>query len=149
SGSNILVFFGLLIVAVLLAALQGTMPSQLPSLFFTEVRYGGLSITYNISASLFGGTAPLLIAWFINLTGSTLVPAYYIMFASVIGIVVITFFVKDTSGKPLRGASPAVEEEHEIPEVLEDREEALWWADEKQKIEQRIEESNQDDEHKE
>jgi len=149
SGSNILVFFGLLIVATLLAALQGTMPSQLPSLFFTEVRYGGLSITYNISASLFGGTAPLLIAWFINLTGSTLVPAYYIMFASVIGIVVITFFVKDTSGKPLRGASPAVEEEHEIPEVLEDREEALWWADEKQKIEQRIEESNQDDEHKE
>src|SRR5699024_3567695 len=79
SGSNILVFFGLLIVATLLAALQGTMPSQLPSLFFTEVRYGGLSITYNISASLFGGTAPLLIAWFINLTGSTLVPAYYIM----------------------------------------------------------------------
>lgn len=144
SGSNILVFFGLMIVAVLLAALQGTMPSQLPSLFFTEVRYSGLSITYNVSASLFGGTAPLLIAWFISLTGSTLIPAYYIMFASVIGIVVITFFVKDTSGKPLRGATPAVEEEHEIPEVLEDTEEALWWSEEKQEIEQRIEEDDKD-----
>src|SRR5699024_11869331 len=118
SGSNILVFFGLLIVAVLLAALQGTMPSQLPSLFFTEVRYGGLSITYNVSASLFGGTAPLLIAWFISLTGSTLVPAFYIMFASVIGIIVITFFVKDTSGQPRGCAASAVAVEHEVQDML-------------------------------
>lgn len=143
SGDNVLVFFGLLIVASLLAALQGTMPSQLPSLFFTEVRYGGLSITYNISASLFGGTAPLVIAGFISLTGSTLIPAYYIMFASVVGIIVITFFVKDTSGKPLRGATPAVEEEHEIEGVLQDIDDELWWTEEKEEIEKRIDESEQ------
>ncbi|HLR03388.1 MAG TPA: MFS transporter [Virgibacillus sp.] len=149
TGSNTLVFFGLLIVAVLLAALQGTMPSQLPSLFFTEVRYGGLSMTYNVSASLFGGTAPLLISGVISLTGSTLVPAYYMIFASLIGIVVVSFFVKDTSGKPLRGAAPAVEEEHEISDVLED-DDSLWWSEEKQEIDQRIEEyennENQKDE---
>src|SRR5699024_12036584 len=54
TGSNWLVFIGLMIIAVSLSALQGTMPSELPALFFTQVRYGGLSITYNLSVSLFG-----------------------------------------------------------------------------------------------
>src|SRR5699024_10336354 len=144
TGGNLTVFFGLLIVAVLLAALQGTMPSQLPSLFFTEVRYSGLSITYNVSASLFGGTAPLLIAWLINVTATTLAPAYYIVFASIIGLIVVSIFVKNTSGKPLRGDAPAVEEEEEISEVLEDMDEALWWSEEKQEIDQRIQEYNEE-----
>src|SRR5690625_7064913 len=88
----------------------------LPILFFTEVRYGGLAITYNISASLFGGTTPLLISWLINITANKLMPAYYIIFASLIGIVVVTLFLRNTSGKPLRGSPPAVTEKHEISE---------------------------------
>lgn len=141
SGNNWLVFAGLLVLAFLLAALQGTMPSQLPSLFFTNVRYGGLAITYNISTSLFGGTAPLLIAWLVDITASNLAPAYYVVFASLIGIVVVSFFLKNTSGKPLRGSPPAVEEKQEIQEVLQDAEEdGLWWHEEKQKIDEHISE---------
>src|SRR5699024_2625222 len=78
-GSNVLIFLGLLIIAILLAAVQGTMPSQLPSLLLTEVRYSGLSITYNVSASLFGRTAPLRIAWLIQVTATPFAPAYYLM----------------------------------------------------------------------
>lgn len=144
TGSNLLVFFGLLIIAVLLSALQGTMPSQLPSLFFTEVRYSGLSITYNVSASLFGGTAPLLIAWLINVTASTLAPAYYLMFAAIIGIIVVSIYVENTSGKPLRGDTPSVAEETEVKEAIEDSE-ALWWKEEKEEIKERMEEENDDD----
>lgn len=144
TGSNLLVFFGLLIIAVLLSALQGTMPSQLPSLFFTEVRYSGLSITYNVSASLFGGTAPLLIAWLINVTASTFAPAFYLVFAAIIGIIVVSIYVENTSGKPLRGDAPAVAEEGEIIEAIEDSE-ALWWREEKQEIEERMEEDNNTD----
>ena len=144
TGSNLLVFFGLLIIAVLLSALQGTMPSQLPSLFFTEVRYSGLSITYNVSASLFGGTAPLLIAWLINVTASTFAPAFYLVFAAIIGIIVVSIYVENTSGKPLRGDAPAVAEEGEIIEAIEDSE-ALWWKEEKQEIEERMEEDNNTD----
>lgn len=140
SGNNWLVFVGLMILAIFLASLQGTMPSQLPSLFFTDVRYGGLAITYNISTSLFGGTAPLLITWLISETATRMIPAYYMMFASLIGIVIVTVFVKNTSGKPLRGSPPAVEEKQEIPEVLEDPEEALWWREERKKIDEKIEE---------
>lgn len=141
TGSNLLVFLGLLIIAVLLSALQGTMPSQLPSLFFTEVRYSGLSITYNVSASLFGGTAPLLIAWLINITASTFAPAFYLVFAAIIGIIVVSIYVDNTSGKPLRGDAPAVAEEGEITEAIEDSE-AMWWKEEKQEIEERMEEDN-------
>src|SRR5699024_9651189 len=101
------------------AALQGTMPSQLPSLFFTEVRYSGLSITYNVSASLFGGTAPLLIAWLIQVTATTFAPAYYLMFAAIVGIIVVSIFVENTSGKPLRGDTPTVAEEEEITEAIQ------------------------------
>lgn len=125
---------------------MGTMPSQLPSLFFTNVRYGGLAITYNISTSLFGGTAPLLVAWLVKITASNLAPAYYIIFASLIGIEVVTFFLKNTSGKPLRGLPPAVEEPNEIPEILEDAEDGLWWSEEKKKIDQHINESESNQE---
>ena len=141
SGNNWLVFVGLMILAIFLASFQGTMPSLLPSLFFTNVRYGGLAITYNISTSLFGGTAPLLVSWLISVTASRLVPAYYLMLSCFIGIIVMTFFVKDASGKPLRGSMPAVEEKHEIPEILEEPEEALWWTDEKKKIDEKIDET--------
>src|SRR5690606_40287322 len=55
--------------------------SLLPSLFYTEVRYGALAITYNVSASVFGGTTPLVVSW----TGDRLVPAYYLVAVSVIG----------------------------------------------------------------
>ncbi|MBS4197805.1 MFS transporter [Lederbergia citri] len=139
SGNNWLVFLGLLILGVFLAAIKATMTSQLPSLFFTEVRYGGLAITYNISASLFGGTAPLLISWLISITANQLIPAYYLIFVSLIGIVVVTLFLKNTSGKPLRGSPPAVAEKHEIKEVIEEMDEALWWSAEKQKIDKKIE----------
>ncbi|GGE30822.1 MFS transporter [Pullulanibacillus camelliae] len=138
SGNNALVFIGLLVLAIFLASFQGTMPSLLPSLFFTNVRYGGLAITYNISTSLFGGTAPLLVSWLISVTASRLIPAYYLMLASLIGIVIVTFFFKDTSGKPLRGSPPAVEEAKEIADILKDPEEALWWQEEKEKIDEKI-----------
>ncbi|THE13437.1 MFS transporter [Bacillus timonensis] len=144
SGNTLLVFFGLMILAVFSASFQGTMPALLPSLFFTNVRNGALAITFNISASLFGGTTPLVVSWFISKTGNEMVPAYYLIFASIIGIVVVSIFLKETAGKALRGSPPAVEEKAEIKEILEEPEEALWWHDEKKEIQDRIENSSED-----
>ncbi|WP_245628865.1 MFS transporter [Alicyclobacillus shizuokensis] len=141
SGGNIAVFWGLLILAVFLASFQGTMPALLPSLFFTHVRYGGLAITYNMSTSLFGGTAPLVVAWLIDLTANRMVPAYYLIFSCVIGLIVLTIYVKDTSGKPLRGSPPAVASEDEIVEALKENEGSLWWREERKAIEERIKEA--------
>jgi MHS family proline/betaine transporter-like MFS transporter len=144
SGTNIGVFLGLMVLAVFLASFQGTMPALLPSLFFTNVRYGGLAITYNISTSLFGGTAPLVVAWLMNLTANRMVPAYYLIFACVIGLVVLTIFVKDTSGRPLRGSPPAVASEAEIAEALKENEGSIWWREERKEIEERIKEDGTD-----
>jgi MHS family proline/betaine transporter-like MFS transporter len=141
SGNNGFVFLGLMILAIFLASFQGTMPSLLPSLFFTEVRYGALAITYNISASLFGGTTPLVMAWLIQVTANRMVPAYYLMAACLIGIVA-TYFVTETSGRSLRGSLPAVEEKHEIQDILDEPEEALWWQEEKNKIDEKVEGSD-------
>ena len=55
------------------------MSAALPALFPTEVRYGSLSIGYNLSASLFGGTTPLVITALISSTGTNMMPAYYAM----------------------------------------------------------------------
>src|SRR5699024_5580602 len=137
SGNTWLVFAGLMILAILLASMQGTMPSQLPSLFFTEVRYGALAITYNVSTSIFGGTAPLLVSWLIAETSSNMIPAYYIIVACFIGIFVRTKFVKDTSRKPLRGSHPVVEEEENMDDFLRESDETLWWSNEKEKIDQK------------
>ncbi|MBP1934343.1 glycine betaine/L-proline transporter ProP [Ammoniphilus resinae] len=143
SGSNLQVFFGLMILSVLLAAFLGTMPSLLPSLFFTEVRYGALAITYNISASLFGGTTPLIMAWMIKVTENRMVPAYYLMATCLIGVVAMSF-VKETSGRALRGSAPAVEEKHEIADILDEPKEALWWKEEKAKLDERVDEDKQE-----
>ncbi|MCQ6267611.1 MFS transporter [Fictibacillus sp. WQ 8-8] len=128
NGNN--AFFGVLILGCLLTAFQGTLPATLPSLFFTNVRYGSLAITYNVSTSIFGGTTPLIVAWLVKETNNKLLPAYYLMAVCTIGIVVVAFFVKETAGRSLRGSLPAVEDPGEIKEILQDPDEALWWEEE-------------------
>ncbi|MDD9150887.1 MFS transporter [Sporolactobacillus sp. CQH2019] len=143
SGHPWAVFAGLLILAGLLASFQGTMPSLLPSLYYTSVRYSALSITYNVSVSLFGGTTPLIVAQLIRMTGNALVPAYYLIGACLIGIVIITFFVKETAGKPLRGSVPAVENNDEACDVRSaDR--PLWWQPERKALECRMNEREEE-----
>ena len=134
-----------MIIAIFSSTFQGTMPSLLPALFFTDVRNAALSITYNVSASLFGGTAPLIVSWFISQTNNRMIPAYYVIFASIIGIIVVSIFIKNTSTKALRGSPPAVEEKEEIEEIIEEPEEALWWQEEKEEIEGRIESDLEDE----
>ncbi|WP_018664222.1 MFS transporter [Heyndrickxia acidiproducens] len=140
SGNNLMVFLGLMILAILLATFEATMPSMLPSLFFTEVRYVALAIAFNVSVSLFGGTTPLMMTWLIKITNNQMVPAYYVMAACFIGVITM-FFVKDTTKKALRGSAPAVEEKREIAEILEDPQEALWWKEERRNIKEKMADS--------
>ncbi len=53
------VFFGLLILGLVLVTFTSTMPSTLPALFPTIIRYGALAIAFNVSVSLFVATTPL------------------------------------------------------------------------------------------
>jgi MFS transporter, MHS family, proline/betaine transporter len=107
TGEMLPVFGGLMILGVLLSCFCGVMPSALPALFPTEIRYGALAIGFNISVSLFGGTTPLVTAWLVDRTGNLMMPAYYLMAAAVIGAVSV-LTLRETARQPLEGSPPAV-----------------------------------------
>ena len=108
--------FGWAIVAFtvlgLLYVLQlSTISATFPAMFPTHVRFAGFAIAYNVSTSLFGGTAPAVNEWLVERTGNDLVPAFYMMGACVVGIVAL-YFVAETAGASLRGRGiPGVDTE--------------------------------------
>jgi MFS transporter, MHS family, proline/betaine transporter len=106
-GSVVAVAAGLLILGLSLVCFLATMSAALPALFPTQVRYGSLAIGYNVSTSLFGGTAPFVVTWLISVTGNDLMPAYYSTVAALIGMVAV-FFMRETARQPLEGSPPAV-----------------------------------------
>jgi MHS family proline/betaine transporter-like MFS transporter len=122
-GTVLPVFGGLMILGVLLSCFTGVMPSALPALFPTRIRYGALAIGFNISVSLFGGTTPLVTAWLVDRTGNLMMPAYYLMGASLIGIVSV-LALRETARKPLLGSGPCVATRAEAHAVLRGEREA-------------------------
>jgi MHS family proline/betaine transporter-like MFS transporter len=109
---------GMLMLGLSLVCLLGTMSAALPALFPTQVRYGSLSIGYNLSASLFGGTTPLVITALISVTGSDLMPAYYAMAAALVGVVSVAC-MKETARRPLAGSPPSVATPEEAARLVE------------------------------
>jgi MFS transporter, MHS family, proline/betaine transporter len=130
TGNDVIIFLGLFFLGGLFAFFQGTLPALLPSLFFTNVRFGSLAITYNVSTSLFGGTTPLVVAWLVSTNHNKMIPAYFLMAVCLIGLIIVTLFVKETAGRSLRGSMPAVEDPNEVDEILKNPAEALWWKEE-------------------
>ncbi|MGW7197355.1 glycine betaine/L-proline transporter ProP [Streptomyces chryseus] len=116
-GSVPAITAGMLMLGLSLVCLLGTMSAALPALFPTHVRYGSLSVGYNLSASLFGGTTPLVITGLISLTGNNLMPAYYSMAAALIGVIAVAC-MKETAQKPLEGSPPSVETKEEAAELV-------------------------------
>nr|WSZ96198.1 glycine betaine/L-proline transporter ProP [Streptomyces sp. NBC_00857] len=117
-GSIPAIVIGMLMLGLSLVCLLGTMSAALPALFPTEVRYGSLSVGYNLSASLFGGTTPLVITGLIDLTGSNLMPAYYAMAAALVGVIAVAC-MKETAQQPLEGSPPSVETKEEAAELVQ------------------------------
>ncbi|MQA12879.1 MAG: MFS transporter [Pseudonocardiaceae bacterium] len=93
---------GLVILSFFLVCLLCLLGGTLPAIFDTRVRYGGFAISYNVSTSIFGGTAPAVVAFMIEQSGNQFIPAYYLMAAALVGLVPI-LMMKETAGKPLRG----------------------------------------------
>lgn len=114
--TTISVFSGLMLMGLMVVFFAGTMPSTLPALFPTGIRQGGLSISYNVSVSLFGGTTATVMTALIEATGDKNWPAYYLMIAGVIAGITI-WFVKESAGRPLEGSPPAVASEQEAREL--------------------------------
>ncbi|MFB7600549.1 glycine betaine/L-proline transporter ProP [Streptomyces sp. NPDC056160] len=117
-GGTVSVTAGMLMLGLSLVCMLGTMSAALPALFPTEVRYGSLSIGYNLATSLFGGTTPLVITALISVSGSRLMPAYYAMAAALVGVVSVVC-MKETARRPLAGSPPAVATAQEAAQMVE------------------------------
>jgi MHS family proline/betaine transporter-like MFS transporter len=77
------------ILGVFVAAYAGAIPALISELFPIRVRATAVSTSYSVAVAVFGGFAPLIIAWLIDVTGSHLAPSYYLMFAAAVSLVAL------------------------------------------------------------
>jgi MHS family proline/betaine transporter-like MFS transporter len=102
-GTNVLgAVIGFAVLGLLYVPQLATISASFPAMFPTHVRYAGFAIAYNVSTSIFGGTAPAVNEWLIGKTGDGLVPAYYMMAACVIGAIAL-ITVPETTRCPING----------------------------------------------
>jgi MHS family proline/betaine transporter-like MFS transporter len=101
---------GFAVLGLLYVPQLATISATFPAMFPTHVRFAGFAIAYNVSTSLFGGTAPAVNETLINSFDEPLMPAYYMMVACLVGALAMLFVV-ETSGCSLRGTEiPGSEE---------------------------------------
>ena len=73
----------------ILAMNDGTLPCFLAELFPTRVRFSGFAFSFNTANALFGGTAPFIATWLIQVTGNKAAPAWYLLGAAAVALVAI------------------------------------------------------------
>jgi MHS family proline/betaine transporter-like MFS transporter len=81
--------FVLAVLGVFVAVYAGAIAALICELFPIRVRATAVSTSYSLAVAIFGGFAPFIIASLIDLTGTNLVPAYYVMFAATISLVAL------------------------------------------------------------
>jgi MHS family proline/betaine transporter-like MFS transporter len=85
------------------AALMGVAFSAFAEMFTTRVRYTGIALGFNVGAAAAGGTAPYICTWLVDVTGSNLSPAYFLMATAVITLLA-AWGMRETAGTALRDA---------------------------------------------
>lgn len=78
-------------LAVAVGGYFGPLPALMVESYPSSIRFSAIAITTNISGPLFGGTAPILVAYFVNSTGSSLIPAYYLTVGAIISLIALCF----------------------------------------------------------
>jgi MFS transporter, MHS family, proline/betaine transporter len=73
------------------AGYSGVLPSQLAELFPTRIRGIGVSLSFAIAVTIFGGFTPFVATWLIAMTGNSLSPSFYIMFTAALSIIALVF----------------------------------------------------------
>ncbi|MES2869131.1 MAG: MFS transporter [Pseudomonadota bacterium] len=85
----------------ILAMNDGTLPCFLAEIFPTRVRFSGFAFSFNIANALFGGTAPFIATWLIQMTGNKMAPAWYLLAAAAVALVAM-LASRETAHKALQ-----------------------------------------------
>lgn len=80
------------ILSVFMGTYFGVIPAVISEQFPTSVRFSGLSISHNLSMSVFGGSVPWLMTQAIQTTDNLMVPAFYLIFAACISLLSLSRF---------------------------------------------------------
>ncbi|MFM0071364.1 MFS transporter [Paraburkholderia sediminicola] len=91
-----------LIVLLMFFYTMGSAPAYalMPENFPKHVRAGYLASAYAVAVSVFGGTAQLVVAWLIKVTGNTMAPAWYMIACVVISLGAV-MMLEETGGRDL------------------------------------------------
>jgi MHS family proline/betaine transporter-like MFS transporter len=91
-----------LIVLLMLFYTMGSAPaySLMPENFPKHLRAGYLASAYAVAVSVFGGSAQLVVAWLIKVTGNTMAPAWYMIVCVVISLIAVSK-LDETGGREL------------------------------------------------
>jgi len=82
------------VVCLFVSVFFGVFSTVMAELFPANVRSVGMSMAYNIAVMVFGGFAQFIVTWLIKTTGSTMSPAFYVMFGVTLGLIA-AFFIRE------------------------------------------------------
>jgi len=69
-------------MGVLIALYFAPLPALMAEIFPARIRTSGLSLSYNIGVTIFGGFAPFVLSGLGSITGDPLSPSYYVIFGA-------------------------------------------------------------------
>ncbi len=80
--------------AIIIAAYHGSVIRVILSQLPVQIRYTAYSFGYNLSYSLFGGTAPLIALALMKKTNNTAAPSFYLIFSAVVSLLFVALALK-------------------------------------------------------
>ena len=84
-----------IVFALGLSMVFGPFGAMMIELFPAKVRMSAVSIGYNIGFAVFGGTAPFVATYLIDITGNKLSPSYYLIASAIVSLIVFVM-IKET-----------------------------------------------------
>ena len=102
--------------AVLIAAAYAPSPTYLSEMFPPQVRATGLSISYNLAATIFGGFSLFFVTYIQQVTGSKFAPAHYSFFFFAIALLVLLTRRDNGADKNAAGSHPTTQSANAAPD---------------------------------
>ncbi len=98
-------FFSVVLIQIVFAfaisLFSGPGPAAIAEIFPTRGRSTWMSSSYALAVAIFGGFAPFISQWLIDITGSKMAPTAYVMAAAAISFITIAG-LRETAHRPLR-----------------------------------------------
>jgi MHS family proline/betaine transporter-like MFS transporter len=91
-----------IIFAAAIAFYMGPMPATLVEMFPTKIRFTALGVSYNISAAIFGGTAPMVALLLHEWTGNPYAIGYYVSILALVSLIILIKYLQETSHRPVK-----------------------------------------------